>query len=124
MAGEQTVAFGFPFAVSPAGGIEAATEAADVLHGRVLQVLFTAPGERVGVPEFGCGLLNLVFDAGDPVLAAALEFTVGQALTRWLGDELVVDGVTVDVQDEVLSVEVSYSSRAELTRRSVRFLVP
>ena len=121
---DHAVAFGFPFAVSAAGRIEPAPDGDAVLRSRVLQVLFTAPGERVGLPEFGCGLLNLVFDTSDPVLAAAVEFTVGQALTRWLGDQLVVDAVSVDTRGEVLDVDVVYTSRADRTRRSIRFLVP
>jgi hypothetical protein len=115
------VAFGFPFAVSPAGRIEPAPDPDAELQGKIIQVLFTAPGERVNLPEFGCGLLNLIFDAGTPVLAAAVEFTIGQSLTRWLGDELVVSGVEVDVRDEVLTVAVGYLRRIDLARRSVRF---
>ena len=40
-----------------------------------------SPGERVNQPAFGCGLVNLVFDPNNPILAAAVEFTAGQALT-------------------------------------------
>ncbi|MGK5110670.1 MULTISPECIES: GPW/gp25 family protein [unclassified Geodermatophilus] len=112
---------GFPFAVTPAGGIATHADGDAELRGRILQVLFTAPGERVNLPEFGCGLLNLVFDASNPVLAAAIEFTVGQALTRWLGDELVVTGVDVEAHEEVLTVEVAYQRRLDLARRSIRF---
>jgi phage baseplate assembly protein W len=90
------------------------------LRGRVIQVLFTAPGERVNQPEFGCGLFNLVLDPNNMVLAAAAEFSVGQALTRWLGEELAVSGVDVQAQDETLSVEVAYVRRRDLTRQAVR----
>jgi len=38
-------------------------------------------------------------------LAAALEFTIGQALTRWLRNDIVVDGVDVTAQDERVTVE-------------------
>jgi len=115
--------FGFPFGVSAAGGIGPDPDPDAELQGKIIQVLFTAPGERVSLPEFGCGLLNLVFDANNPVLAAAAEFTVGQALTRWLGDQLAVRTVQVEAHDEVLTVEVAYQRRADLARRSVRFQV-
>ena len=47
-----------------------------------------------------------------------MEFTVGQALTRWLGDELVVDGVDVTgAADETVTVEVAYMRRSDLSRR-------
>jgi phage baseplate assembly protein W len=112
--------FGFPFAVSPAGTITPDPDENVDLRGRIIQVLFTSPGERVNHPEFGCGLFNLVFDPANTILAAATEFTVGAALTRWLGDELLVDGVNVTAVDEVLTVEVAYISRKDLSRQAVR----
>lgn len=123
MEARRSGGFGFPFGVSAAGRIGPSPDPDTALHGKIIQVLFTAPGERVSLPEFGCGLLNLIFDANNPVLAAAAEFTVGQALTRWLGDELVVAGVAVQARDEVLEVEVAYRRRADLARRAVRFQV-
>ncbi len=112
--------FGFPFGVSPAGSIAPDPDEDADLRGKIIQVLFTAPGERVNQHEFGCGLFNLVFDPNNTILAAAMEFTVGQALTRWLGDEIAVDGVDVTAQDETLSVEVSYIRRADIARQVVR----
>jgi phage baseplate assembly protein W len=110
----------FPFGVRRDGRIGPETDPDAALRARIVQVLFTEPGERVNLPEFGCGLLGLVFDANDPVLAAATEFTVGQALNRWLGDELVVAGVDVAASGGTLLVEVDYLRRGDLARRSVR----
>ena len=116
--------FGFPFQVSPAGTVVPDPDPDADLRGRIVQVLFTTPGERVNQPEFGCGLFNLVFAPANPVLAAAMEFTVGQALTRWLGDELIVAGVHVDTDTEAadgaISVEVAYLRRSDLAQQSVR----
>lgn len=112
--------FGFPFGVSPAGSIGPDPDRDVELRGKIIQVLFTTPGERVNQPDFGCGLFNLVFDPNNVILAAAVEFTVGQALTRWLGDEIAVDGVDVVARDEALTVEVSYVRRTDLTRQAVR----
>jgi uncharacterized protein len=112
--------FGFPFHVGPSGTIVPDPDDDTDLRGRIVQVLFTAPGERINQPEFGCGLLNLVFDPNNTIMAAATEFTVGQALTRWLGDELVVGGVDVQAQDEALTVEVAYTRRRDLARQAVR----
>ncbi|MEU6726451.1 GPW/gp25 family protein [Nonomuraea wenchangensis] len=112
--------FGFPFAVGTAGTIAPDPADGSDLRGRIVQVLFTAPGERVNLPEFGCGLFTLVFDPTNMILAAATEFTVGQALTRWLGDELVVTDVQVAAEDETLTVEVAYVRRADLARQSLR----
>jgi phage baseplate assembly protein W len=114
-------ALGFPFAISAHGGVVVEDDGGDAhLHGEIVQVLFTTPGERVGLPEFGCGLLALVFEPANPVLAAAVEFAIGQALTRWLGDRLVVQDVDVAAEQEVVHVDVAYLRRPDLAARSVR----
>jgi phage baseplate assembly protein W len=112
--------FGFPFGVSPDGSIVPDPGEDADLRGKIIQVLFTTPGERVNHPDFGCGLFNLVFDPANIILAAATEFTVGAALTRWLGDQLLVDGVNVAAVDETVTVEVAYISRKNLSRQAVR----
>ena len=111
--------FGFPFAVNSAGRISA-RGGDEAIRGKIIQVLFTAPGERVNLPEFGCGLFNLVFEPNDAVLGAAMEFTVGQALTRWLGDDILVEGVNVESVEETVTVEVVYTKRQDLSRQAVR----
>jgi phage baseplate assembly protein W len=112
--------FGFPFGINTDGAIVPDPDAQADLRGKIIQVLFTAPGERANNPEFGCGLFNLVFDPSNTILAAALEFTVGSALTRWLGDQLQVQGVNVATGDETITVEVAYISRADLSQQAVR----
>jgi len=82
--------------------------------------LFTTPGERGNEPEFGCGLFRLVFDPNNTVLAAATEFSVGQALTRCLGEEILVGGVDVSAEDEVLVVELAYLRRRDMARQALR----
>ncbi len=72
------------------------------------QVLFTAPGERVNRPTFGCGLRQLVFQPNSQDLATATQFLVQGALQQWLGDVIQVDQVTVENSDSTLSVTVQY----------------
>lgn len=112
--------FGFPFSVSQDGAIVPDPDENVDLRGKIIQVLFTTPGERVNHLDFGCGLFNLVFDPSNAVLGAAMEFTIGAALTRWLGDQLLVDAVNVTAGDEAVTVEVAYISRKDLSRQSVR----
>jgi phage baseplate assembly protein W len=111
--------FRFPFSVGEAGRITG-TGGDDAIRGKIIQMLFTAPGERVNLPEFGCGLFNLVFEPNNPVLGAAMEFTVGQALTRWLGDEILVDGVDVETSESTINVEISYTKKQDLATQAVR----
>lgn len=92
----------------------------DALRGKIVQVLFTAPGERVHQPEFGCGLFNLVFEPNDSVLAAAMEFTIGQALGRWLANELAVEAVAVEPRGEEAVVAIVYTRKRDLARQALR----
>jgi phage baseplate assembly protein W len=109
---------GFPFAVT--GGRVRTRAVDDTLHGRIVQVLFTEPGERVGRPEFGCGLFRLVFEPNDELLAAALGYTVREALDRWLGAEIAVDGVDIGHDDGEVRVEIGYTRRADRVREALR----
>ena len=115
----ESTTFGFPFAVGSNHRINA-SGGDDAIRGKIIQVLFTAPGERVNQPEFGCGLFNLVFESNNFVLAAAMEFTIGQALTRWLSDDLLVDGVDVTAAGEMVTAEIAYTRRDDLARQAVR----
>ncbi len=119
MATAQHATFAFPFAVTNTGRISA-SGGDDAMRGKIIQVLFTAPGERVHVPDFGCGLFNLVFEPNDAILAATMEFTVGQALSRWLGDEIVVDGVNVEADEEMVTIQVAYTKRQDLSQQAVQ----
>jgi phage baseplate assembly protein W len=111
--------FVFPFAVSQSGRIRA-TGGDDAIRAKIIQVLFTTRGERVNQPEFGCGLFDLVFDMNDPILAASVEFTVGQALTRWLANEIRVEAVNIKAVDENLLAEIAYVKRADMATQAVR----
>jgi uncharacterized protein len=75
------------------------------------QLLFTNPGERVNRPDFGSGLLQLVFAPNSPELAAALQFTVQASLQRWLGDVIDLQALEVFSEDATLRVTVQYVVR-------------
>ncbi|NGO13555.1 GPW/gp25 family protein [Streptomyces sp. HC44] len=81
------------------------------------QVLFTSPGERVMRPDFGCGLLDLVFAPNSPELTSTLELSVQASLQRWLGDLIDVEALDVVSEDNVVRVYLSYAVRATGTRR-------
>lgn len=81
----------------------------DYLRQLVEQVLFTSPGERVNLPDFGSGLLQLPFALNSPELAAATQFAVQGALQKWLSGYIKVQSVTVTAQEAILSVTVTYA---------------
>ncbi len=106
-------------AVNDIGRITA-SGGSDAVRGKIIQVLFTAPGERVNQPEFGCGLFNLVFEPNSTVLNTAMQFTIGQALTRWLSEEIIVDAVNISAADELVNVEVVYTDKQDLQQQATR----
>jgi phage baseplate assembly protein W len=75
-------------------------------------VLFTAPGERVNRPDFGCGLAQLVFAGNSPELAMSVDLTVRAAVQRWLSDVLTLEELVVTSEDSTLSIELTYRLRA------------
>ncbi|MCK4764133.1 MAG: GPW/gp25 family protein [Candidatus Aminicenantes bacterium] len=115
----QKKTFAFPFVVDGSGRI-GGSGGDEAIRSRIIQVLFTAAGERVHQPEFGSGLFNLVFEPNNTILLSSVEFTVGQALQRWLSDEILVDLVNVRQEEEIITVEVAYTKRTDLSKQAVR----
>jgi phage baseplate assembly protein W len=108
----------FPFSIDHRGRTGAAAEVEHV-RDLVEQVLFTAPGERVNRPDFGSGLLQLVFAPLSDELASATQFLVQGALQQWLGDLIQVEEVGVEGQDATLAVHVVYTLRRTGERLTV-----
>ncbi|MFG2882694.1 GPW/gp25 family protein [Streptomyces sp. NPDC048297] len=82
------------------------------VHDLIEQLLFTSPGERVMRPDFGCGLLDLVFAPNTPELVSTLELSVQAALQRWLGDLVEVVSLDIESGDDVVRVQLAYLVRA------------
>lgn len=100
----------FPFHFA-SDGRTAATGDDDHVRDMIEQLLFTSPGERVNRPEFGSGLLHLLFAPNSLELAATLEFTVQAALQQWLGDVIDIGSLAVSGEDAELRVELAYVVR-------------
>ena len=102
-------------------GRTAATTESDHIRDMIEQVLFTSPGERVNRPDFGSGVLQLVFAPNGDALASATQSTVLGALQQWLGDRILVEAVQVDHEDSTLSVTVRYIIRQTQQRQVAQF---
>jgi phage baseplate assembly protein W len=85
------------------------------------QLIFTNPGERVNRPDFGSGVLQLIFAPNSPELAAALQFTLQAALQRWLGDLIDLQALEVVSQDSTLTVDIQYIVRRSNQSQTARF---
>ena len=97
----------FPFHFDSRGRTADASDD-DHIRDMIEQLLFTSPGERVNRPDFGTGLLQMIFAPNSPELAAALQFTVQAALQQWLGDLIQVQELEVESDDATLRVTLNY----------------
>lgn len=88
----------------------------------IWQVLFTSPGERVNRPDFGCGLMQLVFEPNSDQLAITTQFLVQGSLQQWLGDLIEVNEVEVLNEDSKLQVAVAYTVRRTQERQIAKFI--
>jgi uncharacterized protein len=102
-------------------GRTATTGDDDHTRDMIEQLLFTSPGERVNRPDFGSGVLQLIFAPNSPELAAALQFAMRAALQRWLGDVIEVQDLAVSSDDATLSIDVAYLVRRTAEVRTDTF---
>ena len=92
----------------------------------IRQVLLTSPGERVDLPEFGCGLRQVLFAPQSDALVTTVRLHVQRSLDRWLSEDIVLKAVGVDFgaltgdldEGEVL-VRVEYTLVETQTDRQV-----
>lgn len=100
----------YPFRIDSRGRT-ALTGGDDHIRDMIEQFLFTNPGERVNRPDFGSGLLGMVFEPNSQELATALQATIQAGLQRWLGDLIETQSVEVTSEEATLRVVVRYMVR-------------
>jgi uncharacterized protein len=112
----------YPYGVSSLGAPNL-TNSDDHLRDLILQVLFTNPGERVNLPEFGCGVQQLVFLPNSDTLRTSTQFLIFNSLQRWLGDRIDTGNVTVTSEpgeEETVMIEIAYVIKTTQQRQSIQ----
>ncbi|HET9080124.1 MAG TPA: GPW/gp25 family protein [Trebonia sp.] len=125
---DYNVPFGIDHASRQVSGVGYAAHVEQM----IMQVLFTTPGERVNLPQFGCGLRQLVFGPLSSALAVNTEITVRQALGRWLGGLIEVGDVTAQTSGQpggplepgTLQVTISYTLLDTRTTHQTQVILP
>jgi len=122
--------FAYPFRVDPASQQTAQTGYPAHVDQMVRQLLLTAPGERVNLPQFGCGLRSLVFAPNADALMATVKLRVIQGLNQWLAGVVnVIDVVTAGgsggtpAEPGTLEVTVTYTLVETQTSQAVTVTV-
>jgi phage baseplate assembly protein W len=110
----------YPIAIDrPLGRLQQEANYAAHVEQLIKQVLFTAPGERINRPDFGCGIKRLVFAPNSDVSASLLQVAVFEALKTWLDPVIAVSDVKVQSLEEVLQIRIAYVLK---TRQEKRYL--
>lgn len=110
----------FPFGLASDGSVAAVDEDHHIRQ-RLMQILFTSPGERVMLPDFGCGARDLVFAGNNAVLAAATEFKIARALQTYMGNQVLINGVDVQNDEEKLIITIEYTKTKDAQQQKAVF---
>src|SRR5215471_17449591 len=97
---------------APLGRLQEETDYAAHVDQLMRQVLFTAPGERINRPDFGCGVKRLVFAPNSEVSAALAQVTIFQALQKWLDTAITVNDVKALAIDSRMEIQIAYTLKA------------
>jgi hypothetical protein len=117
----QTRFLDYPYGVS-GNGTPNTTLADDHLRDLIFQVLFTNPGERVNLPEFGVGVERLVFAPNNDALRSSAQFLIATNLRRWLGDRINLEQVNVSSEpgdESTVTLEIVYTVKQTLQQQRV-----
>ena len=87
--------YAFPFRITPASGQAAQSPYATHVDEMIRQILLTSPGERADLPEFGCGLRQLLFAPISDALEATTKLIIQRSLALWLSDQIKVQTISV-----------------------------
>ncbi len=114
------VGWKFPLQVTPGGKI-AQARAEQSIEDAVYLILGTARGERVMLPDFGCGIHELVFEPNSASTIAVVAHLVRDALIAYEPriDVLDVDAIAAPAQPNLLLIRVSYRIRSNNARNNL-----
>ena len=102
----------FPLQVTPTGGIATAS-AEQRIEESILIIMSTARKERVMLPEFGCGIHDLVFSSNDSSTVTKIVDAVRRSLVTYEPrvDVLDVSAETSQGEPNLLLIRVDYRIR-------------
>jgi len=118
----------FPFRIDPSSGQAAQTPYQAHVDQMIRQVLLTSRGERIDLPEFGCGLRQLIFAPHNSALDSATNLVVQQALSRWMAgiitvQQVIVVPVTSSDNPNQLQIQINYTMLATQTNGQLQVTV-
>lgn len=99
---------GYPFAFAN-GQLQSASDE-ELVKQSIMQILATSKGERVMLPDYGCGINDMVFETNNQAIAHQFEYLIKDALGKYEPRiEIVSISVTPDSQQRnCLNIAIEY----------------
>lgn len=101
-------------------GVKMVAEEEDIRESLEI-LLFTAPGERLMVPLFGCGIRGLLFDGIDTSTATFMKDRISKAILHYEA-RIEVNNIEVDTSDSVdglINVIIDYTIKSTNSRHNM-----
>jgi phage baseplate assembly protein W len=97
------------------------------LKSNVKNLLLTNKGERLAMPNFGCGLQSLLFEQNDEELNDKILNTIESAINFWL-PQLLINSIEITADDmdkdnNKLNVSISFRAKYNQQNFNVDFKV-
>lgn len=107
----------FPIQVDENGSVKLARHEESIQQS-IWMILGTSPGERMMMPEFGCGLHDMVFAVNNARTAGEVTGAVTEALITWEPRIDVLDVMAYPDTDQpnLLLIEINYAVRSTNSR--------
>src|ERR1041385_3989059 len=107
----------YPFRIGNDGRAAQVTTLEEHVRDELIQLILTNPGERLFLPEFGGGVRRLVFENIDDTTGSMVKAMLTRAISRWLPNRVTLEELTVDVDNETISVDIKYRIAGPEKRR-------
>lgn len=111
----------FPLVIGLDGRAATVDTVSDHVAQELHQLVLTALGERLFLPEFGTNVKRLVFENIDETTAGMTKGIITDAVDRWLGDRVTIEELEVRIEESALIVDLSYRPAGSEDTRVLRF---
>jgi phage baseplate assembly protein W len=112
----------YPIGPNAVGGI-AMVRGVDEIEQAMYLILSTTPGERPMRPEFGCPLMDYVFEPVNSSITGRIARTVEESLDRW-EPRVAIEQVEVHISSDnpnCVFIDISYVIKGTYDERSLVF---
>ena len=108
------IGIGFPLGYSNTGIFTQTKTTIEQAMYNLKNLLLTAKGERLGHPEFGCELRDLLFEPINENINDRVEEKIKESVNTWL-PYLSIDQVVTNHVSNRLNVDVKFSLKNDIT---------